>query len=192
MAAYRFRVTFEDHEDIYRDIEIKSNQTFEDLHNIIQQSIGFDGSQLASFYLSDDNWHKGQEVTLLNMSEEEEHKITVMRDAKLKDFISDPHQKIYYVFDFMNMWNFYVELMKIIPSEETGVEFPRVIKSIGDAPKQYGSSVLKDSDEDLDFEEEPLMVDDDLSADGIDGEEDGMDEMDAADDEPSSDEMEEL
>ncbi len=187
MAAYRFRVTFEEHEDIYRDIEVKSNQTFEDLHTIIQQSIGFDGSQLASFYLSDDNWHKGLEITLLDMSEQEEHKLIVMKDARLKDFIADPHQKIYYVFDFMNMWSFYIELTKIIPSEEQGVTFPRIIKSIGEAPKQYGSSILKDSDEDLGFEEETQLVDVDQNGEILDGEDGEMGEVDTATEETTDD-----
>ena len=41
MAVYRFRVSFEDNEEIYREIEIKSFQNFEDFHNVITQSIGF-------------------------------------------------------------------------------------------------------------------------------------------------------
>jgi predicted double-glycine peptidase len=32
MALYRFRVTFEDYDDVMREIDVKSNQTFEDLH----------------------------------------------------------------------------------------------------------------------------------------------------------------
>ena len=42
MAVYRFRITFENFEEVYREIEIKSDQTFEDLHFAIQSSIGFD------------------------------------------------------------------------------------------------------------------------------------------------------
>ncbi len=49
MAVYRFKVSFEEHEDISREIEIRSDQTFEDLHNAIQQAVGFDASQPASF-----------------------------------------------------------------------------------------------------------------------------------------------
>ena len=60
---YKFRVTFEDHDEVSRDIEIKSNQTFMDLHKAIQSAIGFDGAQLASFYMSNDYWVKGKEIT---------------------------------------------------------------------------------------------------------------------------------
>ena len=63
---YRFRVIL-DHknkEDIFRDVEIRKTDTFEDLHNVITQSFGFDGSEMASFYLSNDSWEQGQEIAL--------------------------------------------------------------------------------------------------------------------------------
>ena len=71
MATYRFRATFEDFDDITRDIEIRSTQSFEDLHQAIHSAIGFDASKPASFYLSDDNWKKGKEFTTRVLNEEE-------------------------------------------------------------------------------------------------------------------------
>ena len=58
MAIYRFKVAFEDNEDVYREIEIKSAQNFEDFHNVILQSIDFDNIHDSSFYISDDHWHR--------------------------------------------------------------------------------------------------------------------------------------
>lgn len=139
MAVYKFRVTFEDHDEVSRDIEIKATQTFEDLHHTILQSVGFDNKEMASFYMSDDNWKKGKEITLADMSDGEK-KISMMKDSRLRDYISDPHQKIYYVYDFITMWAFHVELLKIIVSEEAGVSYPRCVKINSDAPKQYGTS----------------------------------------------------
>lgn len=63
-AVYRFRVSFEDHTDIYRDIEILSSQSFYDLHEAIQQAIGFDASKNATFYISNDYWRREKEVPL--------------------------------------------------------------------------------------------------------------------------------
>ena len=72
MAVYKFKVWFEDNEDVVRVIEVKSTQTFLDLHNAIQDSVGFDKSQLASFYVSDDQWKKGLEITLEQMGDEDD------------------------------------------------------------------------------------------------------------------------
>lgn len=66
---YRFRAIL-DHdnkEDIFRDIEIRKTDTFEDLFNVLTQSFGFDGSEMASFYVSDDQWQQGQEIALFDI-----------------------------------------------------------------------------------------------------------------------------
>src|SRR5688500_13551406 len=110
MAVYKFKVSFEEYDDIYRVIEIKPTQTFEDLHKAILDSIGFDQKQMASFYMSTDSWKKGQEITLEDMSESEETKIPVMRESRLNSYIADPHQKILYVYDFLEVWAFQIEL----------------------------------------------------------------------------------
>ena len=48
---YRFRVVLDNDtkEDVFRDIEIRKTDSLEDLHNVITQSFGFDGSEMASF-----------------------------------------------------------------------------------------------------------------------------------------------
>ncbi len=137
MALYKFKITFEEYDDIYRVIEIKSTQTFEDLHKAILQSINFDTKQLASFYMSTDTWKKGQEITLEDMSENEENKTPVMKESKLSSYIIDPHQKILYVYDFIEIWTFYIELIGIEVKEKAGVKYPLCSKTVGLAPKQY-------------------------------------------------------
>lgn len=149
MAVYRFRIIIEDYEDTFREIEIKSTQTFEHLHKAIQEAFKFDGSQLASFYMSDDSWRKGKEITLMDMSEGEERQAPTMSESILADFIDDPHQKIIYIFDFLAMWTFYLELVKI-QKDDPKVNYPAIVRSVGTAPKQYKSAkpvVPEDDDE---------------------------------------------
>jgi hypothetical protein len=156
MAIYRFRVSFEDYDEVSRDIEIRSNQTFEDFHHAIQSAIGFDASKPASFYMSNDHWMKGREITSRELSEEQATQIPTLRKARLCDFIADPHQKIYYLFDFTAKWTFHAELTKIMKVEEPGADYPRCVKSAGEAPKQYGINqagplpVPEDFDPDVD------------------------------------------
>lgn len=137
MATYRFRVTFEDYDDVTRDIEIRSTQTFEDFHHAIQSSIGFDASKPTSFFLSDDNWKKGKELTTRELKVDENEKASPVKNSRLCDFIIDPHQKIYYIFDAAAPWSFKIELVKINKNEDPGGSYPRCVKSHGEAPKQY-------------------------------------------------------
>lgn len=142
MAIYRFRIIFEDYDDVTRDIEIRSTQSFEDLHHAIHSAIGFDASKPASFYMSDDHWTKGNEISNRELKESEIEKVATLRKARLCDFIADPHQKIYYIFDPEAQWSFRIELIKILVQEEVGSTYPRCIKSVGDAPKQFGNLVV--------------------------------------------------
>ncbi len=142
--VYRFRVTYEDHEDVFRDIEIKSAQSFMELHSAIQQSISFDNSKPAFFFASDDYWRKEEELASVNTGEplrktkgksEEPQKKKI-----LADYVNDPHQKFIYVFDPDKEWTFTVELLKIIPAEKK--DYPICIKSSGTAPLQHKPSAL--------------------------------------------------
>lgn len=153
MAVYKFRVSFEDYDDISRDIEIKSNQTFADFHKALHQSIAFDGNASASFYMSNDYWHKGKEITHLEKDLKTEN-VSLMEKAALKNYIVDPHQKIYYIFNFEKPWTFHIELIKIVINEDAKIKYPICVRVNGEAPKQFGNAPLitaADESDDLDF-----------------------------------------
>lgn len=144
MAVYKFKLFIEDNEDIYREIEILSGQTFEDFHNAIQEAYKFDKKHAASFFVSDDYWRKDQEITLreedLPLDKEEERKgvspKNLMAKTKIAKYIDSPRQRFLYVFDPAVKWTFCIELMKILPDNPKG-SYPSCVKSIGNAPKQY-------------------------------------------------------
>jgi hypothetical protein len=144
MSIYRFRVVLEDNEDISRDIEIRSGQTFEELHETIQEAFKFDKKHAASFFVSDDFWRKGLEITLrkedLELDEDDiRHKREpkkLMSATKIAKYVDDPHQRFVYVFDPNVQWTFLIELLKIA-TEDPKVKYPVCVKSVGTAPKQY-------------------------------------------------------
>lgn len=155
MALYRFRVTFEDYDDVVREIDIKSNQTFQDLHYAIHQSTGYKPDYSSSFYISNDQWIKGEEITFMPNQRRIDRGVSLMEKVKLSSFIDDPHQKFYYTFNFDRPFDFHVELMKIILDESPSATYPQVIKSVGEAPKQFGNvfspTVLPPTSEEFDF-----------------------------------------
>jgi len=157
MALYRFRVTFEDYDDVSRDIDVKSNQTFEDLHKAIHQSTGYNPEYPSSFYISNDQWMKGEEITYMPNQKRIDRNIPLMEKIKLSSFIDDPHQKFYYTFNFDRPFDFHVELMKIILDDAPGTTYPAVVRSVGEAPKQFGNvfnpaaAATDAPDEDFDF-----------------------------------------
>lgn len=128
---YRFKVWFEEDEDIYREIDILPTATFLDLHNIMMDSIAFNKNEASSFYASDDNWRKGKEVTLIGNSGQK----LLMEKTKINEMVDDPHQKFLYITDFKEQWTLHVEL-KSIQNDVKGIKYPLISKSVGKAPKQ--------------------------------------------------------
>lgn len=142
MAIYRFKVSFEDYDDVERDIDIKSNQTFEDLHRAIHESTGYSVEASSSFYVSNDQWIKNEEIAFLPNQRKINNNVALMINAKLSSFIDDPHQKFYYTYNFERPFDFHVELMKILLNEEAGKTYPHVSRSLGEAPKIGVSAII--------------------------------------------------
>jgi len=148
---YRFRAILdhENKEDIFRDIEIRKTDTFEDLHNVLTQSFGFDGSEMASFYVSNDDWHQGQEIALFDMGQNED--IRMMNETVIEDLLDEDNTKLIYIYDFLNMWTFLVELGEIV-EEAQGTDYPNLLFVCGQVPSEAPEKQFEadQSNEDLD------------------------------------------
>lgn len=131
---YRFRAILDASEDVFRDIEIEASSTMEDLHNAITQSFGFGGQEMASFYISNDLWEQGEEIALFDMSEVP-GSLRTMGDTILEDAVHEKQTKLIYVYDFLNMWTFLVELAEIAEPEE-GRTYPNLMFAHGQIPEE--------------------------------------------------------
>jgi hypothetical protein len=142
MAIYRFKISFEDYDDVVREIDIKSNQTFEDLHRALHKTTGYPVETSSSFFVSNDFWIKGLEFAFLPTARKVEREVKLMENTKLSSHIDDPHQKFYYTYNFDRPFDFHVELIKIMLEEEDHREYPCLFRSAGEAPKIPGSIVI--------------------------------------------------
>jgi len=133
MVVFKFRVVIDHEKDIFRDIEIQGSQTFEDLHGAIISAFNFRGDQMASFYMSNESWEKGLEIGLMDMSFGEESGPPTMKSAQLNQFVKEKDQKILYVYDFLKMWIFYLELIEE-KEEEGNQAYPCLAHSFGECP----------------------------------------------------------
>lgn len=157
---YRFRVILDTQEDVFRDLEIKASASLEDLHNAITQSFGFDGMEMASFYLSNENWEEGEEISLFDVSDEPGGR-RVMNETFLEDVVDEKNTRMIYVYDFLSMWTFMVELADIAEAEE-GVLYPNLMYVHGQIPaeapeKEFIAEDIEEDEfkDDLDLDLDP-------------------------------------
>lgn len=158
---YRFRVVLDNDtdEDVFRDIEIRETDTLEDLHNCIAQSFGFDGLEMASFYVSDDTWNQGEEIPMLDLGEDAAAR--TMSTTIINEIIHEVQTKLIYVYDFLSMWTFYVELAEIV-EEAKGTDYPNLMFVHGQLPdtapeKSFEAEKLDDFNDEF---EDGLDIDD--------------------------------
>jgi len=151
---YRLRIILDVKEDVLRDIEIEDSATFEDLHHAITQAFGFLGNEMASFYLSNENWEQGEELPIEAMDISQES----FQDKELNTIISATQHQLIYVYDFLNLWTFFVELMEV-GELLVGTIYPNLIHAQGDVPEEAPEKIFESQnsegeDHEGDFEED--------------------------------------
>ncbi len=135
----RLRLISAEDEDFIRDIEVGGEATFFELHNFIQNLLNFDEGQMASFFITDEEWNKEKEITLIDMAMDETSSSFIMADTKIKDFITQQKQRLLYVFDFFNERNLFVECYDINNNDCNEI---KCLYSEGNPPQQLDLSDL--------------------------------------------------
>lgn len=156
MATYKFRVLLDnsENEEIFRDIELSYCHNFENFYEIIIKAFHFEGDQMASFYCSNNNWDKGEEIVLFDMGDDLlKEQIHLMSSSNLKDFIKADNQRFILVYDFLKMWCFLVELIQVKPID---IKQPKIVLSIGIAPGEASRKI----DLDIPFDDSNGLGDD--------------------------------
>lgn len=131
---FHFVILSGESEDFVREINIDSNSTFLDLHEVIQESVDYDTSQIASFFISNENWDKGSEITLLKMDNNTKADELIMDQIKLVDYLKEPKARLIYQFDFFSNRGFFIELLSV--SDGKSLVKPAIVKAEGIIPEQ--------------------------------------------------------
>jgi len=129
---YKIRVILDIKEDIIRTILVDNIINLEILHLTIAKSFGFKGQEMASFYKTDEEWNQGEEIPLFNMEEIGEG--ISMQTCLLNETLPEENNKLIYVYDFLNMWTFYVEVIEISDEKKEGL--PQIILTVGEIPTE--------------------------------------------------------
>ena len=161
--VYKFVVLSDEDETFIRELEFLDSHTLLDFHNLLQDELEFDKSQMASFFMATDNWEKEEEFTLFDMGTGS----STMESAVLEEVIFRKNQKLIYVFDFFNERSLFVEFTGEAKEIEAG-DYPVCTNSKGVPPKQvlfggrsrklYNNIVVSDEDDDDEPEVDDLFL----------------------------------
>ncbi|WP_291857836.1 hypothetical protein [Marinilabilia sp.] len=148
---YKFRIISSENDEFIREIAINSQSTFFDLHRFIVEELDYEKSQITSFFLTDQHWHKELEVTLIDMTDGQNPDIKVMDTTKLGELITEKKQRLLYVFDQFAERALFLELFEIKNSD---IDQPQCTRREGTPPAQLDSSAMESGDlTDIDLSE---------------------------------------
>lgn len=140
MPGFKFRVLLDssEKEEVFRDIFLSSDTNFSEFYDCILKSFDFSGQELGSFYVSNEDWDKGQEISSMDMSFGEDEMPGMegpafMGTTTLGEMTENPDQKFILVYDFMRMWIFLIELIEV---KMEGPDSPEVILAVGNPPAE--------------------------------------------------------
>ena len=126
-GVYTFKVNLS--KSIWRKIRMSYENTFEELHLAIQEAFNFDNDHLYEFYIGG-NRRTAKMIFTGNPYSGIEDDIAIGEAAIYKG------QKIKYIFDFGDYWEFDIIVTNIDKNIPIPVK-PEIIESKGEAPEQY-------------------------------------------------------
>jgi len=154
MLIYRFRIVASDHDEFLREIDIQPNQTFLDFHHLLVETAELKNISAATFFMTDKKNKVRHEITFKTTKKQvrrydddlgevviESVTMPLMKDARIKNYIDDPHQTMNYECHGKEVIIMHIELFKIVQSENL-VSYPRVARKAGELRKVAELPVL--------------------------------------------------
>lgn len=171
--VYKIRIILDTKDDIFRDVEIKENQNLWNLHLGIKSAFSLMGEDLSLFNILDEDGVIVKTVPLEDMSDDGDGEI--MSDVYIKEAFEKVGDKIHFQYGFMDLWEFFCELVEII-DEKPAVNYPITVFRFGNMPlkaptKSGGAKSAKNAAIPL-MEDDFGTFDEEFNSDGFEEEDD--------------------
>ena len=143
------RIHLENKEDVIRDIEIIATHNLEQLHFAIVDAFELEKNEMASFYMTNDEFELLQEIPLFSI-EEKNNSMLAMNEIILSSVFRLEGNQLLYIYDFLKMWRF---LITFHTRSEDKTDETVCINKIGKMPKEAPKITFKAEKEFDPFEE---------------------------------------
>ena len=141
MKTYIFKIKLLNGKEITREIEAVENSSLYKLAEAVVDAYDFDFDHAFGFYSNmKDDYFKPEKMYELfaDMKDEgiEPTKAESVEKTKIGEVWKKVGDKMRFLFDYGDEWQFVVELSGFGEKQQK-TKYPRIIKSIGNAPEQY-------------------------------------------------------
>lgn len=144
---YKIRIVLDTTEDVIRDVFILPGDKLESLHQIIVRGFDLDEGELSTYFMSNEDWDQGKEVSLFGFGLEGETEQN-MSEVSVSQVLNKIGSRGLYVYDFLHLWTFYIELIQIGQNPNINIEeLPKVVSQLGDRPKEAPAKEMEGNEE---------------------------------------------
>lgn len=147
--GYKIRAILDVENDVFRDLILDETETLEHFHLTIAKAFGFQGQEMASFYKTNNNWDQGEEIPLVNMSDNNPNQD--MQHCCIGEVLQKKGDKLIYIYDFFSMWTFYIELKST--HVETTEKLPTILVAFGEVPEKAPEKTFVAESNGFDYDE---------------------------------------
>jgi Plasmid pRiA4b ORF-3-like protein len=140
--------------EVWREVELRADQTLADLGELIPEAFGFDDDHLWSFFLSGKPWDRASEYA--RAPDPDLFTSARARGAdRLRVGDAPAGREFLFLFDYGDEWHFGVRLART-GEVQPGARYPRVVAAEGEAPPQYPQ--LEDDEDEVDDGERARLL----------------------------------
>jgi hypothetical protein len=150
--VFKFKIISDRVEDFAMYVDADAKNTFSELHEAIQEKCKYDPSDIATFFVADEEWDKGLEIKMYRSMPLKQNQSPLMKNTTLDQYLKEKEDKLIYVFDTNNQKALYIELNDIVMEKELNtpiVTYNRGIASMQSASSSYNADLLADQDSEL-------------------------------------------
>ena len=144
---YSITIYLESKEDIIRKVEIDSQNSLLELHKLIVDSFKLHKNELASFYSTNNDLELLEEIPLFSF--EENNKSSNMDDTTIENILDIKSDRLIYIYDYMLMWRFLVELT----DNQGEIQKAVCIKSVGEIPEEAPEIIFDQSEKEESYDD---------------------------------------
>lgn len=146
MPVFKFKVSWEDDDNINRSIALTNGQSFLQFHQAILQAFEFDKKEAsATFYESNDRKMKGRAISSEVLVNKKDAPALSMLKTPVSALVDNPDKKFIYEYDPVKNWTFFVELVGVDREENPKIEYPNCFFKEGISPILTGARSLTEN-----------------------------------------------
>jgi len=176
MPVLKFRVAWEEDDNIFRDIELTTGQTFFQFREAILQPFEMKTKGDASFFESNEKWVRRREISAQVLINKKDAPALAMIKTPVSALVDNPDKKFIYIVNDKREWTFLISLIGIEREEKHKQTYPACVRSEGLPPAQ---TFIKDVAQDkmMEIEEKYDLQRDHMDEQGFGDEGDDTDDF---------------